>query len=94
MQVAISVESPLQDEVREVVGEFNAHVGSAILDRIVALAREEGIGRLVLETGDRHPEAWRLYKSHEFSRCGPVPDRRGSSWAVFYEKALAPAELA
>jgi putative acetyltransferase len=64
------------------------HVGSAILDRIVDLARAEGVARLVLETGDRHPEAWRLYESRGFTRCGPVLDYPESPWSVFYEKPL------
>jgi putative acetyltransferase len=64
------------------------HVGSAILDRIIDLAQREGIGRLVLETGDRHPEAWRLYESRGFTRCGPVLDYSDSKWSVFYEKPL------
>lgn len=68
------------------------HVGSAILDRIVALARSEGIARLVLETGDRHPEAWRLYESRGFTRCGPVLDYPDSPWSVFYEKPLTAPE--
>ncbi|HEY4168905.1 MAG TPA: GNAT family N-acetyltransferase [Reyranella sp.] len=65
------------------------HVGSAILDRIIDLAGREGIERLVLETGDRHPEAWRLYESRGFTRCGPVLDYPDSKWSVFYEKSLA-----
>ena len=64
-------------------------VGGALLDRIVALAAEEGVTRLVLETGDRHPEAWRLYESRGFVRCGPVLDYPESKWSVFYEKPLA-----
>jgi putative acetyltransferase len=32
-------------------------IGGRILDRILELARHEGISRLVLETGDRHPAA-------------------------------------
>lgn len=63
-------------------------VGSTLLDRIVALAEEEGVARLVLETGDRHPEAWRLYESRGFVRCGPVLDYPDSQWSVFYEKPL------
>lgn len=63
-------------------------VGSALLDQIIALAETEGITRLVLETGDRHPEAWRLYESRGFTRCEPVLDYPDSQWSVFYEKSL------
>jgi len=64
------------------------HVGSAILDRIIDLAAREGMTRLVLETGDRHPEAWALYESRGFTRCGPVLAYPDSPWSVFYEKPL------
>ncbi|MEO6396716.1 MAG: GNAT family N-acetyltransferase [Devosia sp.] len=65
------------------------HVGSALLDRIIDLARKEGIVDLVLETGDRHKEAWALYESRGFTRCGPVLDYPDSKWSVFYQKPLA-----
>jgi putative acetyltransferase len=70
------------------------HVGSAILDEIIALAQREGIQRLVLETGDRHPEAWRLYESRGFTRTGPVLDYPDTGWSVFYEKLLTPGVAA
>jgi putative acetyltransferase len=71
--------------VPEVRGQ---RVGSTLLDCILALAEKEGVTRLVLETGDRHPEAWRLYESRGFVRCGPVLDYPDSQWSVFYEKPL------
>lgn len=61
-------------------------VGGKILAEIESLARREGISRLVLETGDRHPAAWRVYERAGFSRCGPVLDYPDSTWSVFYEK--------
>ncbi|WP_269929523.1 GNAT family N-acetyltransferase [Aminobacter sp. HY435] len=64
-------------------------IGSAMVDLIEALARHEGLGRLVLETGDRHPAAWAVYESAGFSRCGPVLDYPDSQWSVFYEKNLS-----
>jgi putative acetyltransferase len=64
-------------------------VGGAILAGIEELARREGLTRLVLETGDRHPAAWRVYERVGFVRCGPVLDYPDSAWSVFYEKALA-----
>jgi putative acetyltransferase len=64
-------------------------IGGAILDEIEALANREGLVRLVLETGDRHPAAWRVYERGGFSRCGAVLDYPDSVWSVFYEKALA-----
>ncbi len=158
MAVAIRAESPLQDEIRELVRQLNAYllslsppeacyhmtveqmaespttlfvarddagravgmgalrregggigevkrmytlpavrgqrIGSALLDNIIALARSEGIDRLVLETGDRHPDAWRLYESRGFTRCGPVLDYPESPYSVFYEKSLDEARVA
>jgi putative acetyltransferase len=63
-------------------------IGAAIMTRIEELARAEGILRLVLETGDRHPAAWAVYERAGFTRCGPVLDYPDSRWSVFYEKPL------
>ena len=65
-------------------------IGGMILARIEARAREEGIDRLVLETGDRHPAAWRVYERGGFTRCGAVLDYPDTKWSVFFEKGLAP----
>ncbi|MBZ9882643.1 GNAT family N-acetyltransferase [Mesorhizobium sp. CA10] len=64
-------------------------IGAEIVRRIEALAQQEGLTRLVLETGDRHPAAWTVYERAGFSRCGPVLDYPDSEWSVFYEKSLA-----
>jgi putative acetyltransferase len=69
-----------------------AGVGGRILERIENLARSEGMGALVLETGDRHPAAWRVYERAGFRRCGPVLDYPDSKWSVFYRKELGMAE--
>jgi putative acetyltransferase len=63
-------------------------VGAGIVGHIEALARQEGIDTLVLETGDRHPAAWTVYERAGFSRCGPVLDYPDSPWSVFYRKSL------
>jgi len=65
-------------------------VGGRILTEIEACARAEGLARLVLETGDRHPAAWRLYERGGFTRCGPVLDYPASPYSIFYEKPLIP----
>jgi len=67
-------------------------IGGQILKHIEDLARREGIARLVLETGDRHPAAWRVYERGGFNRCGAVLDYPDTKWSVFYEKALANRE--
>ena len=66
-------------------------IGEAIVARIEALARSEGLKRLVLETGDRHHAAWKIYERSGFTRCGPVLDYADVTWSVFYEKKLADA---
>jgi putative acetyltransferase len=63
-------------------------IGGYILAQIEAMARKEGFRRLVLETGDRHPAAWRVYERGGFTRCGVVLDYPDTSWSVFYEKEL------
>jgi putative acetyltransferase len=152
MAVTVSVESPLQDEVRQLIGELNQAllaltpaefcyhmtaeemarpdttvfiaredgqaiacgalrrhdggvgevkrmytrsnyqgrgIGGRILEAIEALARTENISRLVLETGDRHPAAWRVYERGGFARCGAVLDYPDTGYSVFYAKTLS-----
>ncbi|TYC64925.1 GNAT family N-acetyltransferase [Stappia sp. BW2] len=66
-------------------------LGGRILDRIIALATQEGLSELVLETGDKHPAAWRLYERAGFNRCGPVLDYPDSPYSIFYSRPLAAA---
>jgi putative acetyltransferase len=63
-------------------------IGGQILAAIEVLARAEGLKQLVLETGDRHHAAYRVYERAGFRRCGPVLDYPDSGWSVFYEKPL------
>jgi putative acetyltransferase len=63
-------------------------IGGRILAEVETLARREGLTRLVLETGDRHAAAWRVYERSGFSRCGAVLDYPESGYSMFYEKAL------
>lgn len=63
-------------------------IGEQIVARIEALARSEGLTRLVLETGDRHHAAWKVYENAGFVRCRPVLDYPDVKWSVFYEKKL------
>ena len=64
-------------------------IGGALLNQIVSRARQEGIAVLKLETGDRHPAAWRIYERAGFQRCGSFADYPESPYSVFYEKPLA-----
>jgi putative acetyltransferase len=153
MAITVSVESPLQDEVRQLIGELNQvllgltpaefcyhmtaeemarpdttvfvarddgvavacgallrhdastgevkrmytrpayqgrGIGGRILEAIETLVRSENISRLVLETGDRHPAAWRVYERGGFARCGAVLDYPDSGYSVFYAKTVNP----
>lgn len=151
MAVTISIESPLQDDVRALIAELNSHlltltppefcshmsvedmagddttvfiarddgqavacgalrrhgqgvgevkrmytipprqgegIGGRIVTYIEVLAREEGLTRLVLETGQAHQAAYRVYERAGFTRCEPVLDYPDTGWSVFYEKNL------
>lgn len=155
MTVTITAETPLQDDVRDLVQQLNAHllplsplefqfkmtveqmagadttvfiardeagravgmgalkvagngegevkrmftlpevrgqrVGSALLERITALAQDKGITRLMLETGTGpgFEGAHRLYSRSGFTPRGPFFDYPDSEWSAFFEKSLA-----
>lgn len=74
--------------VPEVRGQ---RVGAALLLRIESLARDKGISRLVLETGDApgYEPAYRVYERGGFQTCGAVLDYPDSGYSRFYEKNLA-----
>ena len=66
-------------------------VGSQLLQRVEALAREKGITRLVLETGEApgFEPAYRVYERGGFTVCGAVLDYPDSGYSRFYEKKIA-----
>lgn len=154
MAISIAIETPLQDDVRDLVARLNAHllplsplefqfkmtveqmagadttlfvardetgkavgmgalklhsaelgevkrmftdpavrgkrIGSALLEAIVALAREKGLSTLMLETGtgDGMAEAHRLYTRSGFKPRGSFLDYPDSEWSAFYEMPL------
>lgn len=63
-------------------------VGGAILKHIEALARQEGVSRIVLETGSNFDAAKRIYERGGFATCEPVLDYPPSAWTAFYAKEL------
>lgn len=65
-------------------------IGSLLLQRIEDLAREKGITRLVLETGEvpGFEPAWRVYERGGFTVTGAVLDYPDSGYSRFYEKSL------
>ena len=155
MAISIAAETPLQDDVRAMVAELNAHmipltprefqfqltveqmaepsvtvlvardeagrrvgmaslkdhgdqlgevkrmftlpavrgqrVGSQLLHSVEQLAREKGLTRLVLETGEApgFEPAWRVYERGGYKVCGAVLDYPDSGYSRFYEKKIA-----
>ena len=67
-------------------------IGGRILEAIETLARNEGFARLVLETGHRHPAAWRVYERAGFTRCGPSSTIPTREYSVFYKRRRSPPE--
>lgn len=65
-------------------------VGQAILDTIVATARERGYRQLMLETGTgaAFEAAHSLYRRNGFERCGAFGDYRATDFNVFMVKRL------
>ena len=61
-------------------------VGAAILAALGERAREFGYRRLVLETGDRQPEAVALYTSNGWVRIAPFGPYVGDPTSVCFEK--------
>lgn len=66
-------------------------IGSLLLRRIEAAARERGLSTLVLETGEApgFEAAWRVYERGGFAVCGAVLDYPDFGYSRFYEKKLA-----
>jgi putative acetyltransferase len=69
-------------------------IGGRIVAEVEHLARAEGLRQPVLETGNRHPAAWRMYEHAGFHRCGAVLDYPDSAGSVFYQKPLVEAVAA
>jgi len=66
-------------------------VGARLLEKIEGLARDKGIARLVLETGEApgFEPAYRVYERGGFEQCGAVLDYPNSGFSRFYDKKLA-----
>jgi putative acetyltransferase len=64
-------------------------VGRLILDRLLAHARDRGIGVLRLETGNKQLEALSLYRSVGFANRGPFGDYPDNESSVYMELNLA-----
>ncbi len=65
-------------------------VGSAVMNHILAVAKERGYRRLSLETGSHKAfdPAYKLYTSFGFTDCGPFADYVEDPYSVFMTKEL------
>lgn len=69
-------------------------VSTAILDRLELFGRGNGYSRLVLETGNRQPDAIRFYQRQGYT---PIPNfghYAGVAASLCFEKVLAPSDPA
>ena len=69
-------------------------VARAILSALEQRAVEFGYRRLVLETGDRQPEAVGLYEHAGYRRCACYGQYAERDWSVCFEKSLDRAAVA
>lgn len=90
---ALKVHSAALGEVKRMFTDPEVRgkrVGSALLEAIVALAREKSLPTLMLETGTGPgmAEAHRLYTRSGFVTRGPFLDYPDSDWSAFFELPL------
>lgn len=96
---ALKVHSAALGEVKRMFTDpavRGQRVGKALLEAIVALAREKGLPVLMLETGtgEGMAEAHRLYTRSGFVPRGPFLDYPDSEWSAFFELPLASSAAA
>lgn len=63
-------------------------VGSAILSRLESDARQQGIGRLSLETGIHQPQAIQLYRRAGYVECEPFGPYVADPLSLFMSKQI------
>jgi putative acetyltransferase len=86
--------SPAQGEIKSMRTPVKCRrtgAGRALLNHLIAVARERGYQELFLETG-RQPEfipAHTLYRSTGFRDCGPFGDYTDNGNSVFMSMRLA-----
>ncbi|HEY0260924.1 MAG TPA: GNAT family N-acetyltransferase [Lacisediminihabitans sp.] len=61
---------------------------TAILDRLESIARERGYSRLLLETGDRQPDAVRFYLRQGYTRIPNFGHYAGHEASLCFAKPL------
>jgi len=65
-------------------------VGKAMLDRLLAFAKADGMTRISLETGstEQFAAANRLYEKNGFERTGAFGDYPDTPWTHFYTREI------
>ena len=64
------------------------NVGRLLLQRLEAVARNNGAALLRLETGTKQPEALALYRSAGFIETAPFGAYQPDPLSIFMEKSL------
>lgn len=73
-----------------ITGQRGSGVASLVLRALETIARDElGWDRLVLETGDRQPEALRFYEREGYTRIPNFGYYAASEYSLCYERVLA-----
>jgi GNAT superfamily N-acetyltransferase len=92
--VACGAFRPLEPHVAEIKRMFvvpdcrgNGY-SKAMLRELERLARENGYSAVRLETGDRQPEAIRLYETTGYRRIGSFGSYEGSARSLYFEKQI------
>ncbi|UZD90473.1 GNAT family N-acetyltransferase [Cognatishimia activa] len=63
-------------------------LADALMDQLIADAKEQNLKAMKLETGDLLKAAHRLYARHGFAECGPFGDYEESKSSIFMTKTL------
>jgi putative acetyltransferase len=90
---ALKTLDPTHGEVksmRTALGALGRGVGTAMLVRLIAVARASGISRLSLETGNAplFAAANHLYQREGFVHCGGFSDYEPSDFTLFYTRDI------
>lgn len=67
-------------------------VSSALLEAVENAAREQGLPRLILQTGDRQPDAVRLYEKSGYTRIPIFPPYEAMPFSNTFEKVFTDVE--
>jgi putative acetyltransferase len=88
---ALVMASDRVGEIKRMIVDSGARgqgVGRAILEALEAIAGQEGVRVIRLETGPLNVDARGLYRRYRYQERGPFGDYAESPHSVFMEKAL------